>query len=192
LDAGQVCEDRALHSWRSGRMASAQPHFRRAVIQQAARRWRPGHSPMHHRLDGMSMQRRPWDEPPVMPPIACAATRICSDPLACYSGLINSRPCQLTHGSCLYCGNSHLCRSEPSLARSLSARTWRVEWRCPPGDASAGALDSGAVHAVADVSEFRHRVLMRRPASPFVISNDRYVAGAGTRPRVGQLPIRER
>src|SRR5262252_3223618 len=49
---------------------------------------------MHHRLDGMSMQRRPRDERPVMPPIACAATRICSDPLPCYSRLINFRPCQ--------------------------------------------------------------------------------------------------
>ena len=27
---------------------------RRAVIQRASRRWRPGHSPMHHRLDCMS------------------------------------------------------------------------------------------------------------------------------------------
>jgi len=34
-----------------------------------------------------------------MPQIACAATRICSDPLPCYSRLINSRPCQLNDGS---------------------------------------------------------------------------------------------
>ena len=61
--------------------------------------------------------------------------------------------------------------------------------RCPPGDASAGALDSGAVHAVADVSEFRHRVLMQWPASPFVISNAvrGMWLGAGTHPRVGQI-----
>jgi hypothetical protein len=39
---------------------------RRAVIQRVSRRWRPGHSPMHHRLDCMSMQRRPQDERPVM------------------------------------------------------------------------------------------------------------------------------
>ena len=31
----------------------------------------------------------------ITPQIACAATRICSDPLPCYSRLINSRPCQL-------------------------------------------------------------------------------------------------
>ena len=35
------------------------------------------------------------DKRPPMPQIACAATRICSDPLPCYSRLINSRPCQL-------------------------------------------------------------------------------------------------
>jgi len=40
---------------------------RRAVIQRASRRWRPCHSPMHHRLDCMSMQRRPRDGRPVMP-----------------------------------------------------------------------------------------------------------------------------
>src|SRR5262249_57218682 len=38
---------------------------------------------------------------PVMPRIVCAATRICSDPLPCYSRLINFRPCQLSHRSCI-------------------------------------------------------------------------------------------
>jgi len=38
----------------------------------ASRRWRPGHSPMHHRLGCMSIQRRPRDERPVMPRSAVA------------------------------------------------------------------------------------------------------------------------
>src|SRR5262245_49217347 len=36
---------------------------------------------MHHRLDCMSMQRRPRDERLSMPQMAYPATRICSDPL---------------------------------------------------------------------------------------------------------------
>ena len=42
---------------------------------------------------------------------------------------------------------------------------------------------------VADVSEFRHRLLMQRPASPFVISKAVRGTwlGAGTHPRVGQI-----
>ena len=41
----------------------------------------------------------------------------------------------------------------------------------------------------ADVSEFRHRILMQRPASPFVISNAMRGTwlGADTHPRVGQI-----
>jgi hypothetical protein len=43
--------------------------------------------------------------------------------------------------------------------------------------------------ADADVSEFRHRILMQRSASPFVISNAVRGTwlGAGTHPRVGQI-----
>jgi len=43
--------------------------------------------------------------------------------------------------------------------------------------------------AHADVSEFRHRILMQRPASPFVISNAVRGTwlGAGIPPRVGQI-----
>lgn len=41
----------------------------------------------------------------------------------------------------------------------------------------------------ADVSEFRHRILMQRPASPLVISNAVRGTwlGAVTYPRVGQI-----
>src|SRR5262245_25230910 len=37
-----------------------------------------------------------------------------------YPRLMSSRLCQLNHGSCIRSGNSHLCRSEPRLVRSLS------------------------------------------------------------------------
>jgi hypothetical protein len=56
------------------------------------------------------------------------------------------------------------------------------------------ASEAGPITAHADVSEFRHRILMQRPASPFVISNA--VRGtwlsAGTHPRVGQVAESER
>src|SRR6516225_2973798 len=102
-----------------------------------------------------------------------------------YSRLMNSRSCQLNHGSCSRRRNSHLCRTEPPLARSLSARTCRVE---------CAALRAMHQRATRLWSRSRGSRCERVPPSrsyaeasiSFVISNavGGTWLGAGTHPRV--------
>jgi hypothetical protein len=65
-----------MHLPRPQRAHAHQPRRsadRRAVVQRASRRWRPGHSPAHARPDCMSIRRRPRDERPVAQrPVALA------------------------------------------------------------------------------------------------------------------------
>ena len=124
----------------------------------------------------------------LLPQIAGAATRICSDPapLLLPAHQLPSMP--VSPRELHQMQELPFVQVRATSRQILSARTRRVECAAS-GDASAGALDSGA-----DVRERRHRVLMRRPASPFAISNAVRGTwlGAGTHPPVGQIAEYER
>ena len=138
---------------RTYRRPRAHPAVRRASDDQGAaiRTARRARVVMHDR----------WrSERPDLPQIACAANRICSDPLPCYSRLINSRPCQLSHGSCIRCGSS-ICEGQSHVLPSP----------CRPVRRVAGGIRAGD-------RRFRATPASRRGAGEFsALPSGRYISG---------------